>query len=346
ADKLESIFGRFQQVDASDARQKAGTGLGLAICRTILQYHGGQIWAESQLGEGSTFFFTLPILSMLQDSQASDRPLELKLTQPSAPDAQQVPLVLICDDDPSVRSVVQAMLERQHYRVMTTASGQETVAQAVKQPPDVILLNLMMPEMNGWDTLAILKQQPSTQNIPVIILSGLLPDARKTPYPGVNDWVVKPPNQQLLSQALERALSKQPQIIKALVVEDDPDLAQVLLAVFSRHGMQTFHAATGKEAVQLSQRIMPDLLVLDLILPERDGFAVVDWLRQHNRLCQVPLVVYTARDLNEGDRERLKLGETLFLTKGRITPQEFERRVVDLLNRITRDQAGENQPDD
>ncbi|HEY9638936.1 MAG TPA: GAF domain-containing protein [Coleofasciculaceae cyanobacterium] len=337
-DKLESIFGRFQQVDASDGRQKGGTGLGLAICRTILQHHGGYIWAESTLGEGSTFLFTLPILSPAQSPQNADYSPESRLHL--EPDTRSHPLILLCDDDPSIRVVVQAMLERQHYRVLTVASGQEAVEQSVKQPPDVILLNLMMPEMDGWDTLAILKQQPTTQNIPVIILSGLFPDARKTPHPGVSDWVVKPTNQQFLSQALERALSKQSQVIKVLVIEDDPELAEVLMTFFSRHDMQTCHASTGREAIQLSQRIMPDLLVLDLVLPDRDGFAVVDWLRQHNRLCQVPLIVYTARDLSTSDRERLKLGETLFLTKGRITPQEFERQVVDLLNRITRSGGG------
>jgi PAS domain S-box-containing protein len=345
-DKLESIFGRFQQVDASDSRQKGGTGLGLAICRTILQYHGGQIWAESPSEGGSTFRFALPILPNAQHFQASSESNDSTHPLPHSTIAghspELAPLILVCDDDPSIRTVVQAMLERQNYRVVTAASGQETVEQAVNQPPDVILLNLMMPGMDGWDTLVILKQQPNTQNIPVIILSGLLPDAKKAPYPDINDWIVKPPSQQLLSQTLERALSKQSQVIKVLVIEDDLDLAEVLLAVFSRHGIQTFHASTGLEAIHLSQRIMPDLLVLDLALPGSDGFAVVDWLRQHNRLWQVPLVVYTARDLSDDDRQRLKLGQTLFLTKGRITPQEFERRVVDLLNRITRDKVGEH----
>jgi DNA-binding response OmpR family regulator len=91
----------------------------------------------------------------------------------------------------------------------------------------------------------------------------------------------------------------------------------------------------------LSQRILPDLLVLDLGLPERNGFAVVDWLRQHNYLYQVPLVIYTAWDLNESDREYLKLGQTLFLTKARVTPQEFERQVINLLNRVTCNLSGE-----
>jgi CheY-like chemotaxis protein len=114
------------------------------------------------------------------------------------------------------------------------------------------------------------------------------------------------------------------------------DLAEVLKAMFHRHGIETFHAQTGREAIQVSQNILPDLLVLDLGLPECDGFAVVDWLRQHNRLQQIPLVVYTARDLDDQDRDRLKLKQTLFFTKGRIPPQEFEQRMVQLLNRLVR----------
>lgn len=329
-DKLETIFGRFQQVDASDSRKKGGTGLGLAICRSIVQHHGGEIWAQSTLGEGSTFYFTLPVL--LKESAVA-------IADPSNP------LVLVCDDDPSIRDVMQAMLEKQGYRALAVASGQAAIEQAVAQPPDAILLNLMMPGMHGWETLAILKQQPKTQKIPIIILSGLLPDAREVPHPGISDWIVKPPEQQQLFKALERALNGSDRHTRVLVVEDDLDLAQVLIAMFERYGIETYYAQTGREAIQMSQRVIPDLLVLDLVLPECNGFTVVDWLRQHNRLCQVPLVVYTAKDLDDCERERLKLGQTLFLTKGRITPEEFERRVIKLLNWIIRGRKEDSNHD-
>lgn len=333
SNKLESIFERFQQVDASDSRQKGGTGLGLAICRTIVQLHNGRIWAESSPEGGSTFFFTLPLASPNNTRAKFNSALAPTLSAGSTT-PHLAPLVLLCDDDASVRMVVTALLERQEYRVVTAASGQEAIAQASSAAPDVILLNLMMPDMSGWETLAVLKQQPNTQSIPVIILSGLFPNSQRLPEE-ISDWVVKPPNQHRLVQALEKALAKQPQIIKVLVIEDDRDLAQVLLALFLRHGIQAFYAATGEEALQLSPQVLPDLVLLDLGLPGADGFAVVDWLRHHNRLRQVPLVVYTAHDLSEIDRDRLKLGDTLFFTKGRISPQEFERRMVDLLNRIT-----------
>ena len=114
-----------------------------------------------------------------------------------------------------------------------------------------------------------------------------------------------------------------------LIVEDDRDLAAILTATFERHGIETFRAADGREAIELSQQVLPDLLVLDVGLPEADGFEVVDWLRRHERLSALPMVVYTARELDEADRERLRLGaSTEFLTKGRITPQDFEQRVM------------------
>ncbi len=127
-----------------------------------------------------------------------------------------------------------------------------------------------------------------------------------------------------------------------LIVEDDRDLGAVLTATFERHGIETFLAADGRKAIELSQQVLPDLLVLDLGLPEPDGFEVVDWLRRHERLSTLPMVVYTVRELDEADRERLRLGaSTEFLTKGRITPQDFEQRVMRLLGRLTRDRTPE-----
>lgn len=330
-DKLESIFERFQQVDASDSRQRGGTGLGLAICRSILQQHGGQIWATSTLGVGSTFFFMLPISNAISPVQSC-----------AVTPITQTPLVLACDDDPSVRLVIQALLERQGYRVLSVGSGAEAVEQAMQAQPAVILLNLIMPGgMNGWETLAALRQQPETRSIPVIILSGVSPNA-KVPHPEVSDWIVKPPEPRQLYQALERALAKPDQTLHVLIVEDDRDLAQVLSTLFARHRIVTHCAHDGREAIALSQELLPDLLVLDLGLPEYDGFAVVDCLQQHPQLQTVPLVIYTARDLSEQDRDRLRLGETLILTKGRISPQMFEQRVIQLLNRIvTAKQGGE-----
>jgi PAS domain S-box-containing protein len=321
ADRLESIFERFQQVDSSDAREKGGTGLGLAICRSIVQQHGGRIWAESVPGEGSTFTFTLPV-SVMPEPRA---------TETVEGDG---PLVLVCDDDPSVLAVVEEILRGWGYRTLGVTDGDAAVRAATQHHPDAILLDMMMPGMTGSDTLKALRLRPDTRSIPVVILSALKPMPRVQREREVVDWVEKPFQEDSLLAALEEAVSVRWKPRRVLLVEDDPDLSRVLLEVFGRHGIEALHASSGVEAVEASRRAPPDLIVLDLGLPHGDGYWVVEALRGEEALRGIPLVVYTARELEEDDRERLRLGHTEFLTKGRVSPDDFEKRVVSLLNRI------------
>ncbi|MBD2214494.1 response regulator [Nostoc linckia FACHB-104] len=337
ANKLDSIFERFQQVDSSDSRNHDGTGLGLAICKSIVQQHSGRIWVESTLDEGSTFYFTLPILSDRQKPEP---------VQAIAPESgymtQHSPLVLVCDDDPAISQELQTVLKKGGYQVVTVANGQEAIAAAASQNPDVILLDLLMPGMNGWETMAVLKERADTKDIPIVICSVYKQNSNSQATADFVDWVSKPVQESNLLKSLRQAVATASKRVKILIVEDDNDLAQLLITLFERHDIDTYLAKTGREAIRLSQQVNPDLLILDLILPESDGFAVVDWLQKHNQLCSTPVVVYSATDLDESERDRLKLGHTEFLTKGRVTTQEFEQRVMELLQRITHNkQEGE-----
>ncbi|BAY24171.1 multi-component transcriptional regulator, winged helix family protein [Calothrix sp. NIES-2100] len=331
-DKLDSIFERFQQVDSSDSRNHDGTGLGLAICQSIVQQHGGRIWVESRLEEGSSFYFSIPIVRSPQAVEI------VPTTQHPEMKNHYSPLVLICDDDPVITQEMQTLLETGGYRVVTVTTGEEAIALAASQHPDVILLDLLMPGMNGWETMAVLKERADTKDIPIVICSVYKPSSQNQPSVDFADWVSKPVPENYLLQSLRQVVAKSSVRMRILIVEDDNDLAQLLITLFERHDIETFLAQTGREAIHLSQKVNPDLLILDLILPESDGFAVVDWLKKHNQLCSTPVVVYSAKDLDESERNRLKLGHTEFLTKGRVTTQEFEHRVMELLQRMTQNQ--------
>ena len=317
ADQLERVFERFRQVDASDSRAKGGTGLGLAICRTIVEQQGGRIWAESVLGAGTTFSFTLPVVAEVDEENLDDRRSE--------------PAVLVCDDDAAIRDVVKTMLEASGYRVWTAASGEEALAVARARHPDVIVLDLLLPGIDGRETANALKGQEETADIPVVVLSVLT--AEQMAVDGIASRVEKPIEEDVLLTALRNALSgDHPQ---ALVVEDDPQLAEVLEVTLARHGLKVRHARTGHEAMRLGRALGPDLLVLDLALPGGDGYSVVEWMRKQRWLSTVPVLVYTAFDLDEADRNRLRLGETRFLTKGRTPPALFEAKLGELLDWIT-----------
>jgi CheY-like chemotaxis protein len=241
--------------------------------------------------------------------------------------------------------VLQNLLEAQNYQVVPVASGQEAVEQAAALQPNVILLDLLMPGMNGWEVMALLKERADTREIPIVICSVCSQTESNLPQGSFVDWVDKPLDEGALFCSLKQALAKPCKQLRILIVEDDTNLAQVLITMFDRHEIETFHAQTGREAIQLSQQLKPDLLILDLVLPDGDGFAVVEWLSQHNCLHSVPLVVYSAQELDNSERNRLRLGQTQFLTKSRVTMPEFEQRVMELLQGITQNRRQDNSDD-
>jgi PAS domain S-box-containing protein len=316
-DKLETIFDRFAQVDASDDRAKTGTGLGLPICRGIVEQHGGRIWATSTAGAGSTLTFTVPA-ARAERSTVTDH-------VPSG-------AVLICDDDPDIVEVLAAKLGAHGYATLAAHTGQQALDLAAEQAPSLILMDLRMPGMSGWETIATLGANPATADIPIVILSALAPD--DIAVPTASAWLTKPVDQGALMSSLRKALGTDA-TTSVLVIEDDEDLGEVLKGFFAEHGVHARVAHTGRQALTMSREVAPDLLVLDLGLPDLDGYAVVNALRRDERLRALPMVVYTGRDLDETDRRRLRLGETRFVSKAGGSPDDFERQVIGLLRTIT-----------
>jgi signal transduction histidine kinase/CheY-like chemotaxis protein len=327
ADKLETVFDRFQQVEATDARQKGGTGLGLAICRSIIQQHGGTIRAERNPGGGVSLCVDLPRLNRVTDQIT-------QITSSTTGSMRGDGAVLVCDDDLGIRTVVAEHLRRQGYEVVEAASGEETLTLAGRQPLDAILLDLYMPGLSGWETLHKLKSTPATANIPVVILSVLSPAQRPGIVGDAQGWVQKPFHEDLLFAELGRVLEAGGEVGHVLLVEDDFDLASIVMAGFEEAHVRVHHAATRQQAIDQCMAERPALLILDLTLPDGDGFSLVDWLRQQPELKTLPLVVYSGREVSEAERAKLRLGPTQFLTKAKVQPHEVEELVLTMVHRL------------
>ena len=323
ADKLETVFGRFQQVDASDSRQKGGSGLGLAICRTIVLQHSGRIWAERNPDRGSTFRVFLPY---------QPAPTGL-LEAPPVNGFDHEPrhgTILLADTDPATRLEIAAQLARHGYRVVQATTVEQTLA-AAHEGVQAILLDTSLDGMNGWEILPLLRQVNPEARTPVVLLS--VENRQKTDSLAAKaeGWVATPLNEDALLDELARVLCGPGEKARILVVEDDVDLARAIGDVFSPNSFTVQLAHSLQQALDACSAFQPQLLVLDIGLPDGDGFNVVDWLRQKENLARMPLVVYSGRELSPTERRQLTLGPTHFLTKARVQPQQLDALVMTML---------------
>jgi signal transduction histidine kinase/DNA-binding response OmpR family regulator len=340
ADKLEAVFDRFQQVESSDSSKKGGTGLGLAICRSIIQQHGGAIWAQvNHGGPGTTLWVQLS-----RSARASDAAAPGLIEAPERGEG----LILVCDDDPGIRVVVAEQLRQRGYDILEAGSGEEVIGLARKhaihsngaKPTgsgsaiSAILLDLYMPGLNGWDTLQRLREMPETAKIPVVILSVIPPTDRPAQAAIAQGWVQKPFNENLLLAELSRVLKAKGESGHILLVEQDQDLAQQIVAGFHKSRTKIDHAATLQQAVDRCLLGPPDLLIMDLTLPDGDGFSLVDWLRRQSGLRNLPLVIYSGRDITDIEMQKLRLGPTEFLNKAKVQPREVEGLVLAMVQRL------------
>ena len=326
ADKLDTVFGRFQQVEASDARQKGGSGLGLAICRTIVQQHSGRIWAERNPDRGTTFRVFLPYQpapSALLDVSGNGLDNELRHGT-----------ILLAGADWATRLPIAAQLDRHGYSDVHTTTVEQTLA-ASQESVQAILLDTSLDGMNGWDILPRLRKLDPESRTPVVLLS-VENSQKQTGTPngvpvGAEGWVNKPLDEATLLGELARVLRGTGEKARILVVEDDVDLATVIGAVFSPAAFIVKLAHSLKQALDSCLAFDPQLLVLDIGLPDGDGFNLVDWLRQNENLAHLPLVVYSGRELTEAERGQLTLGPTHFLTKARVKPEQLDALVMTML---------------
>ncbi|HET7596163.1 MAG TPA: response regulator, partial [Burkholderiales bacterium] len=326
-EQVGRLFQDFVQADASTTRKYGGTGLGLAISRRLCQMMGGDITVVSEAGRGSTFTMRLP--AEVQSAQVVPViPRAAAAAAPAVPAA--APDVLVVDDDPTVRSLTERFLKREGFSVVTADGGREGLRLARELHPLAMTLDVVMPDLDGWTVLAALKGDPELADIAVILLT-ILDEKNRGFALGAADYMVKPVDRERLGALLRGIVGRGGG--KVLVVDDDDILRSGLVQALEKHGWTAREADNGRAGLNCLQESAPDVIVLDLMMPEMDGFEVIEQLRRRAEWRDIPVVVVTAKDLTEEDRRRLNGGVERILQKDAPTRDDMLREVSATLAR-------------
>jgi CheY-like chemotaxis protein len=302
-EELEHLFKPFSQIDASLARKFEGTGLGLAMVKLLTELHGGTVAVESAVGEGTCFTVWLPLRAEEQDALTPVR-------SPIASPIEALPGVrtaLVVEDDLKSAELIRVQLEAEGFKVLHAATAEAGLALAVQQPLSLITLDIMLPTMDGWEFLTRIKQVSALSCIPVVIIS-IVADRNKGFALGAAAVMQKPISRKELYDSLVELglLPLSPgETLKVLVVDDDPKAVELIAARIQDLASGVIRAYGGREAIESAKRELPDLIVLDLMMPEVNGFDVVEALRGYPETAHIPIMVVTAKRITAEDRSKL-----------------------------------------
>ncbi len=298
---LGRLFTEFQQLDAGPGRQQEGTGLGLALTRRFAELHGGQVIVESEVGKGSTFTLRLPLQSAARREAAPVAPPAVATTDPSRP------LVLVVDDNPQAAEILSRNLHTGGFRTAVARTGPEALRMAGELKPVAITLDILLPEVDGWEVLNRLKADEATQNIPVVVVS-VVDNPSLGRALGAFDYFVKPVDGKALLSRLGQytfTTKVKSEQVRVLVVDDEPANLDLLEALLTPAGFGVLRAGSGREGIDMAISEMPSLILLDLMMPELTGFDVVEALRAEEATREIPIMVLTAKTLTEDDKTAL-----------------------------------------
>ncbi len=295
-EQLGRLFQAFNQADASTTKKYGGTGLGLAITRNFCQLLGGNVTVTSKPGEGSTFTIVLP------DSPVAPAPAKATDAPPLSVEVDSAPTVLVVDDDPTARELLSANLKGAGYRLLQASSGDEALSLARSTRPDAITLDVMMPKPDGWDVLSALKADADLRDIPVVIVT-MLSDRGIGLSLGAVEVLTKPVERAQLTALIHNLVRREGPV---LVVEDDAGAREMIRQTIEKMSLPVAEADNGVQALSwLGEHPMPAVILLDLMMPEMDGFEVLDALAAHAQWREIPVIVITAKQLTAAERERL-----------------------------------------
>lgn len=317
--QMDKLFQPFVQADASTTRKYGGTGLGLALSRRFCELMGAEITAESESGRGTTFTVDFP-------EQLSDG---LELPPPSVSSARASgPTVLVIDDDPVAQDLMKEYLAREGYAAVSASSGEEGLRLARALRPLVITLDVLMPDMDGWAVLFALKADPELSDIPVVMLT--MTDEKRLGFTlGASDYLTKPVDRGRLNATLRRFRTSA--AAPVLVVDDDDASRAFLRDALERDGWSVEEAENGRVALERVAAQRPAVVLLDLMMPEMDGFEFLARARATEAYRDVPIVVVTARELSREDRTRLLGAVSAVFQKETFGPSDLLRQVRGLI---------------
>jgi PAS domain S-box-containing protein len=298
----QRIFRDFEQIESASVRQQQGTGLGLALTKKLVELHGGRIWVESEFGRGSTFRFVLPLRVR---TRVTPRPIAAPREAPVQRGAGS--LVLVVEDDPPAGDLLGQYLSEAGYRVAHASSGAQALALARSLKPDAITLDILLPGEDGLAILTQFKASPETKDIPVVVVS--ITEHRELGLSlGAVEWFVKPVQRDGFVKAVRRAVGVLPagSTPTVLVVDDDPAAVELVTDLLTLQGFRVMAAYDGHQGIAAALAQRPDVIVLDLIMPGLNGFEVVRRLRDHPIGRNIPILVYTGKELTVADRAQLQ----------------------------------------